>query len=342
MGVNPYWSLLRGALQDVGVEFDDSPSWSFSRRWLSANRGRVQVVHFHSVRHFWEYELTQARLRWVLRFARNVLLSRALGYRTVFTVHDLRPLEHSLLPDWVDFLGHWLAVRLVDAVIVHYETGRKLLTETYGRRRNVYVVCHPSFDGVYPSEMTAGQAKSSLGYSDQDRVITCFGGIRQNKGIEDLISAFESLPGENLRLLIAGQPWPPASYVDSLKGKAEGNPRIRIVAELIPDDQVQAYLRAADVVVLPFRQILNSSSTILAMTFGRPVVAPAIGCLTDVISADSGLLYDPADPHGLRKALLECQTLDLEAMGRRAGERVREVTWHDMARQTLRAYGQEA
>ena len=46
----------------------------------------------------------------------------------------------------------------------------------------------------------------------------------------------------------------------------------------IPDAELQVWLRAADVVVLPFRDILTSGSAILALSFGRAVVAPALGC----------------------------------------------------------------
>ncbi|MEZ4597387.1 MAG: glycosyltransferase [Chloroflexota bacterium] len=47
----------------------------------------------------------------------------------------------------------------------------------------------------------------------------------------------------------------------------------------VPDDRMQVFLRAADVMVLPYRDVLTSGSAILAMTFGLPVVAPRIGCL---------------------------------------------------------------
>jgi glycosyltransferase involved in cell wall biosynthesis len=42
----------------------------------------------------------------------------------------------------------------------------------------------------------------------------------------------------------------------------------------------------------------------LALSFGRPVIAPAIGSLKDLIVQRCGILYDPSQPDGLRNAML--------------------------------------
>lgn len=338
MGVNPYWRLLRSELEAIGVTFDDSPSWSFGRRWLQANRSRIDVVHFHAVRRFWEYERTQARLRWVVRFARNLLFARALGYRTALTVHDLRPLEHSLKPGWVDYLGHWLAVRLTEAVFVHYNLGRRLVEQEYGRRNNLYAVSHPGYAGIYANTTTRAEARATLGLAGDDRVLTFFGGIRPNKGIDDLIFAFRRLPDSNLRLLIVGQPWPPASYVRELVARAQGDSRVRVVPARVPDIEVQTYMNASDAIVLPFRDILTSGSVLLAMSFARPVIASRLGCLPEVVVPDSGFLYDPTEPNALFNALRQACSADLETMGKAAGERAARYTWADLARDTITVY----
>src|SRR5687767_9583918 len=133
---NAYWCCLRSALEDRGVVFDDSPGANLGARWLLRNRSEVQAVHLHFVQPFYHYEVIHARLRWVLRFARNLLLARMLGYRTVFTLHNLIP-DYPLKPGWVDFLGHWVATNLTDRVIVHSELARNLLASRYKRRSNV-------------------------------------------------------------------------------------------------------------------------------------------------------------------------------------------------------------
>ncbi len=46
----------------------------------------------------------------------------------------------------------------------------------------------------------------------------------------------------------------------------------------------------------------------LALSCGRPVVAPKLGSMPEVITAPCGVLYDPADPNGLTRAMEAART----------------------------------
>lgn len=337
---NPYWKIAAASIEAVGGKVAGVGSLPFGRRWLMRNRGSIQVLHFHYVQQFYAYEGTQARLRWVLRFASNLLLARFLGYRTVFTLHNATP-TYPLEPGWVDYLGHWVAANLTHSVIVHCEAARRLLKEKFGRRRHVYIVSHPHYMDQYENTISPSAARAALGIATDHLVFAFIGGIRPNKGIEHLIAAFQQLDGENLNLVIAGKPWPPQTYIQALEQSAAEDPRILLYERFIPNEELQVYFNAADVLVLPFERILTSGSAILAMGFARPVVAPAMGCLPELITPDTGILYDAAAPAGLLDALRRCQEMgvSLREMGRRAQKRVSEFTGELMAEQTLCAYG---
>ena len=94
-----------------------------------------------------------------------------------------------------------------------------------------------------------------------------------------------------------------ATIEADLRTAAAGDPRISMQLRSIPDDEMQLYLRACDAVVLPFRDVLTSGSAILAMSFGRAVIAPRLGCLPETLSDDAAILYDPTAPDALRDAL---------------------------------------
>jgi len=338
---NPYLTQLRNSLQGLGVEFEGSAPWTFGRRWLWRNRGKVQLLHLHVVQRFYAYKATRARLRWVVRFARNLMLARVLGYRTVFTLHDLKPFD-VLHPLWVDHMGHWVAVNLTDAVMVHYESGRRAVAERFGRRNGVFVCHHPSYIGLYPNEIPRDLARLRLGIAERHILFLFFGGIRPSKGIDGLIPAFRRLTGDEPRLLIVGRPWHPPEYLDALIKEARGDERIGVVAQFIPEEMVQLYLNAADAVVLPFKDVLTSGSTLLAMSFARPVVAPAKGCLIDEVPPGTGILYDPSDPDGLYMALQRCRSEDLRMMGEKAYEWASRFTFERLAQETLAAYRGDA
>ena len=98
------------------------------------------------------------------------------------------------------------------------------------------------------------------------------------------------------------------------------------------------YFNACDFVVLPFSDVMTSSSAMLALSFGRPIIAPAIGCLPEIITPETGLLYNPTHSDGLVEALRKCSTLDAAKMGECARLSVRRFTWDDLANITLQAY----
>jgi len=69
--------------------------------------------------------------------------------------------------------------------------------------------------------------------------------------------------------------------------------------------------------VLPYRQILTSGSAMLGMSFGKPVIAPAIGGLPEVCPKEArSLLYDPDDEYGLDKAIDQAMSMDRDTYRR--------------------------
>lgn len=337
LSTNPYWDILRTALEINGIEVEPSNPHVFSRRWLLANRQRVSILHLHYVQQFYAYEGKQARLRWVLRFAAYLLIARYLGYKTVFTMHNLKP-TYPLKPEWVDYLGHLVAVNLTDSVIVHCEAARQLLYEHFKRRNHVFIVPHPHYIGIYPNLITKQEARARLELGQDQTVFVFLGGIRPNKGIEFLAEAFKQLHETDLRLVIAGAPWPPPDYIQLLTETIKDDPRIHFIPQHIPDDEMQIYLNAADVFVFPFSSILTSGSTILAMSFGQPVIVPALGCIKELVTPDVGILYSPGDLSSLRSSLRKSTELDLQEMGKCALKKVQSNTWEEIAKQTMLAY----
>jgi beta-1,4-mannosyltransferase len=178
-----------------------------------------------------------------------------------------------------------------------------------------------------------------LGINKSDTIFVYFGGIRPNKGIDRLIEAFSRLPDKDIRLVIAGKPSPPVEYFHRVHYLVSQDQRIHLIAEFIPENEIQIYLNAADVVVLPFERILSSGSVMLALSFGKPVIAPTLGCLTELITSEVGILYDPSYDRGLYDALCLSLDLDIVAMGGAAYLKAKEFSWQQTAKKTLVAYG---
>lgn len=336
MSGNPYWPVLVSELKSLGVRFDDDTG-SFTFSWLFRHRKEINVLHIHYCQPYFTWRRGKTHILFVIRFALTLLFARVLGYQTIFTLHNLEP-TYSLQPNWVDYLGHWVAVNLVNKVIVHCQAARQLLTQKYGRCSNVHVVDHPNCINWYPNTTSREFARFALNLPSDVRVFAFLGGIRPNKGIETLIQAFSTLEGSELRLIIAGKVFPPEAYAISLQELADGDERIIFRLQHIPDDEIQIILNAADIVVLPFSWILTSSSANLAMSFSRPVIVPRMGCLPELIETGGGWLFDPLDINSLRLVMQDALSSDLGVAGQRAFETVLPLSSTRFAEQTIKAY----
>ncbi len=89
---NPYQHLLTAALARHDVQVLHLKTMP-SAAWLRREQGRVQVLHLH-----WLYGLYMNRYRTPLtwpRFLARFALARRLGYRIVWTAHNILP--HRML-----------------------------------------------------------------------------------------------------------------------------------------------------------------------------------------------------------------------------------------------------
>jgi glycosyltransferase involved in cell wall biosynthesis len=80
---------------------------------------------------------------------------------------------------------------------------------------------------------------------------------------------------------------------------------------------------------------------ITALSFGIPVIVPAVGCLPEVALPPAGIVYDPEDADGLRKAMLEIQERDISSMSEAACQRAHDLDWAQIAERTRQAYAYE-
>ena len=67
---------------------------------------------------------------------------------------------------------------------------------------------------------------------------------------------------------------------------------------------MELYLKAADVLVLPYKEIFQSGVLFLAYSFGLPVVATDVGSFREeIVEGRTGFLCKPGDPAELAKAI---------------------------------------
>jgi beta-1,4-mannosyltransferase len=97
-------------------------------------------------------------------------------------------------------------------------------------------------------------------------------------------------------------------------------------------------MNAADIIVLPYRGVLTSGTAILAMSFGKPIIAPSIGCMPDVLDDKGSFLYDPLQKDSLIKAMKQALTGELKRMGEHNFELSKRLSWDEIAKLVYDSY----
>jgi glycosyltransferase involved in cell wall biosynthesis len=327
---NPYTWLLCSHLAALGVRVRDfTPA--------RALRGGYDVLHVH-----WpEKALNAGSLpgRVAGAFAALAMIEAAHlhGARVAWTAHNARPHEsrHPRLEEWF-----WSAVaRRVDAVIHPSVAGQEAVEARFPdlAHRPHAVVPLGHFRGTYADTVSREEARAGFGISDGARVVAFLGLVRPYKNVPHLIRTVRALPREAgpVVLLVGGAPHSPA-LAGEIREAAGGDPRVRLALEHVPDDDIQRYLRAADLVVLPFRDITNSASALLALSFDRPVLVPALGAMGE-LQALAGAEWVRTYDEGLTPDLL-ARALDWAVQRPPGAPRLDALEWPEIARRTLAVY----
>jgi len=311
--MNPYVRLLQEALSASGVHCltSDGLSPRLARSW----RGSVDVLHIHWLELLYTAPQLGQSLRRLLAVMLGLYRARAGGCKVAYTVHNVDPHEQAF--PVLHRLANVAIFRWCDAVHVHDEAARSAVAAMHGRRQGVYVIPHGSYVGAYPNSCTRKEARERLGLAEDHFVLLFLGHLRRYKGVEELIAAFQQLADATGELVIAGHVHDPI-YGRELATQTRDSDSIHTWFEYVQDSELQYFLRACDVCVLPYRDVTTSGAGVLAFSFGRPIIAPALGGFVELCADGRGFTYDPADTDGLRQALQRARGADLTEAGRKA------------------------
>jgi glycosyltransferase involved in cell wall biosynthesis len=336
---NPYQRLLADALAGKGVPVSMDKAGG---RWLPLRtavrkHGNPAIVHLHWLHPFLlSGGLAKTWLRSCQCLA-DLALLKLSGTRVVWTVHNL--VNHERRHAKVELLFNRLIGRLCDCLIVHYPEAIDIVRRAYRlpTYAKVEVVPHGHYIDCYPNKVDRSEARRLLGLRQTDIVFLFFGTVRSYKGVARLVAAFQTLKSARYRLVIAGRV--SSHHIENdLSAQCAKDRRILVRFESIPDGEVQCYMAAADAVVLPSSDILTSGSAVLAMSFGKAIVAADTPHLRYLLGTEGGILYDPAQETGLHRALEEAASTDLQPMGVRNYGRIRGFPWCNAAETTFAIY----
>ncbi|NYD68527.1 glycosyltransferase [Agromyces atrinae] len=231
---------------DIDVDF-------FS--WRAVFRHRYDILHLH-----WPEKLYRSPRR-LLRLPKLALtwsaltLARRRGTRIVRTVHNVRPHETD------GVLGRALA-RSID------------------RTTDLFITLNPHTPVPAGAErIVIPHADYVERFADIDRTdavdgrILLFGHLRLYKGVAQLLEAFGAIAADDLSLRFVGKPFE-ASVAEQITEAETRDARISHRYGFLPDAELVDEISRASLVVLPYAQMHNSGALFVALSLGKPVLAP--------------------------------------------------------------------
>jgi glycosyltransferase involved in cell wall biosynthesis len=271
-------------------------------------------------------------------------LLRLLGINLVYTAHNVLPHEKQR----IDLALKPMVYRSAEAIIAHSQFIKTKLVNTFNvDAKKIKVIPHGNFDIYLPEKrVTKCESRNELKIAESAFILLFFGTIRENKGLDILLDAFELLGSrdERFRLLITGrcQNAKHENEVVLKISKLKTADQILFFPGFIPNEKVATFFLAADVVVLPYKEIYHSGILHLAYSFGRPVIATRVGDFEEVIvNEKEGYILEKNNHQCLAETIQKafCDPDKLEHMGkivRHISET--KYSWRDIARQTKDLY----
>ncbi|MFM8558439.1 MAG: glycosyltransferase [bacterium] len=199
-------------------------------------------------------------------------------------------------------------------------------------------VPHPFYAQFDRGRHTRESARAALGLEGD--VALFFGYVRHYKGLDTLLTAWKRVRAERpgATLVVAGEFYERPEPYRELAAEVGG---VRLVDRYIPDDEVEALFRAADVTVLPYRSGTQSGVTHVAYALGSPVVATTVGGITETVrDGETGLTCPPEDPEALARTLVRFFAEGMrERMAAHLAALRAEHSWEALARSTVDLVG---
>ena len=170
------------------------------------------------------------------------------------------------------------------------------------------VILHGSSSGVnltqfdfQKKEMWRNELRRQFGYGEHDCVFGYAGRITGDKGINELIAAFEKADIDNKKLLLVGGIEQMETLDAGLMQLAENDPRVTFHP---PVENIEQYYAALDVFVLPSYREGFGMVVVEAEAMGVPVIVTDIPGPTDAMIPDeTGLVVKKADVDSLVSAM---------------------------------------
>lgn len=345
MGLYDHFSQVRF----LNLRCDQESSSPFIKKIL-----RILVFYARLTIYACRSEATVFHIQWNNKFPfiDRVILTRfyrLLGKKLLYTAHNINSAARSKRDTRWNRWTLRLMYHSFEAIFVHSEEMADELSGDFGiPRSRIEVVNRGINRRVNPKGLSRREARRLIGVPDSSRVLLFFGNIRDYKGTDILLEAFESLHKEDndYYLVIAGRlsDAPSRRYVPSAVQTLVDSNCCQAMLRFVAPEEVEPLFTAADCLVLPYRALFQSGVTFMAYAYGVPVIGTRVGSLPeDIEEGRTGSLCEPESPTALADAIRAYFASDLYDKALQSRMELvsymrQRFSWKEMAQHTVRVY----
>lgn len=223
--------------------------------------------------------------------------------KILFVCHNVFPHERfpldRLLTKWMLGCGRYFITQSkMDA--------RDLLSVKHDA---VYrVTPHPTYGMFCRQGMSMQKAREQLQIDQGQRVLLFFGFVRKYKGLQYLLEAMKLLKERDFKVqlwVVGDFGEDKDEYVEQIRTFEIGD-QVQMVQGYVPDDEVEKYFAASDLVVLPYLSATQSGIVQIAFGFEKPVLVTEVGGLPDVVTnGKTGYVVEPRSAEMIAEAIMD-------------------------------------
>ncbi|BAY84274.1 group 1 glycosyl transferase [Calothrix parasitica NIES-267] len=336
--INPYQQQLINNLVDLGMQIEGGNVSNYLIATI-IKQGKPDILHLHWLHPlFIRSNLAKSLFRLTALIVELYIL-KLIGVKIVWTAHNIK--NHDSLYVQLDQICTKFIAKISHRIIAHSQTAKEEIINQLNikNHQKIFVVPHGNYIGYYDNHINRAEARNKLNIPNEKAVMLLLGSIRENKGVLELIENFKQINREAVELIVAGKP-ANKELEQTIEEQISNNQNIKFISGFVPDEEIQTYMNACDVVVFPYQEILTSGAVFLAMSFKKACIAPRQGCLGEVLDDNGAFLYNPDCQNGLFQAIESAikNKHQLISMGKYNFELADKFDWSNIADITLQVY----
>ena len=228
----------------------------------------------------------------------------------LITCHNVFP--HERFP--LDRFLTRMVLKRADGYIVQSHLDEKDLL-TVKPDANYVVTPHPTYNAFKMKNMSRAEARELLAVGHDSPMLLFFGFVREYKGLKYLLDALPEVKKRipDISLWVVGDFGDDKDvYLEQIERNRIGD-NIRLVEGYVPDQEVEKYFAAADLVVLPYVSATQSGIVQIAYGFDKPVVVTDVGGLPDVVRhRETGYVVPSGNAQEIARAVISFYQEDRE------------------------------